>query len=165
TGIEVIDGSELGGERLQSNGSAVDYDFTDVTLIEVDEIRGTGSGDSIIGSAGDDNIDGRDGNDTLSGGLGNDTIEGGSGDDLFTFNAGDGNDTISGGAGGGWVDTIELGSSPNSTAGDSWTLALTEGSIESQTDNSFTLSDDSAGTITFEDGSSIDFLEIEQIQF
>ncbi|MEP2943004.1 MAG: VCBS domain-containing protein, partial [Hyphomicrobiales bacterium] len=183
TGIEVIDGSELGGERLQSNGSTVDYDFTDVTLIEVDEIRGTGSDDSIIGSAGDDNIDGRDGNDTLSGGLGddtieggsgndtlsgglgNDTIEGGSGDDLFTFDAGDGNDTISGGAGGGWVDTIELGSSPNSTAGDSWTLALTEGSIESQTDNSFTLSDDSAGTITFEDGSSIDFLEIEQIQF
>ncbi|MEP6355983.1 MAG: cadherin domain-containing protein, partial [Hyphomicrobiales bacterium] len=165
SGIEVIDGSELGGETLRSNGSAVNYDFTDVTLNDVDGIRGDGFNDTIIGSAGDDNIIGNGGDDTLSGGLGNDTLNGGSGDDLFTFNAGDGNDTISGGAGGGWVDTIELGSAPNSTAGDSWTLALTEGSIESQTDNSFTLSDDSAGTITFDDGSSIDFLEIEQIQF
>ena len=166
SGIEVIDGSQVSGELLQSLGSAVNYDFTDVTLINVDEIRGRGSfDDSIIGSAGDDNIFGGNGDDTLSGGLGNDTLNGGGGNDLFTFDAGDGNDTISGGAGGGWIDTIELGSSPDSLSGDSWTLTLDQGSIQSQTDDSIVLSDDSAGQILFEDGSSIDFLEIEQIQW
>ena len=97
--------------------------------------------------------------------MGNDSLNGDGGNDLFTFDAGDCNDTISGGAGGGWIDTIELGSSPDSLSGDSWTLTLDQGSIQSQTDDSIVLSDDSAGQILFEDGSSIDFLEIEQIQW
>ena len=70
-------------------------------LIDVENIRGTGYGDTIIGdfrannldgSYGDDSIDGRLGDDTIIGGRGNDTLDGGGGRD--TVRGGAGNDTI-----------------------------------------------------------------------
>ena len=77
SGIEVIDGSLVSGETLFSNSesaSAVNYDFTGITLIDVDLIAGTAHNDTIIGSAGDDRIDGISGSDTLQGAGGNDTF-------------------------------------------------------------------------------------------
>ncbi len=174
SGIEVIDGTQTSGEALQANGHEVNFDLTDITLNGVDEIRGSAHDDTIIGSKGDDFITGNNGNDTLSGGegndtlaggLGNDVLQGGEGNDLFTFSSGEGNDTIYGGAGSGWTDTVELGSAPDAIDGTSWTLTLDQGTIESQSADNIDLSDDASGSILFEDGSSIDFYEIEQIQW
>ena len=81
----------------------------------------------------------------------------------------DGNDTIYGGAGGGWTDTIqlqdELGGSDLGVYGTDWTVALTEGTIEETNADNLLLSDDADGTITLEDGSSIDFTDIERIEW
>ena len=85
TGIEVIDGSGLSGESLGSGGVAVDYDFTNVTLIGIDQISGSNNADTIIGSAAADTIYGGSGNDTLQGGGGNDTIDGAFGTDTVVY--------------------------------------------------------------------------------
>ncbi|MCK8482939.1 hypothetical protein MUY21_02720 [Aliiroseovarius sp. S2029] len=93
---------------VDGNGFATVTDgFGDQDLIkDIEEIRGTGTDDSITGSsadnfflgeAGDDLIDGQAGSDTIQGGLGNDTILGGVGDD--NLDGGADNDTITGGAG------------------------------------------------------------------
>ena len=51
------------------------------------------------------------------------------------------------------------------TYGTDWTVSLTSGSVEAQDANSLTLSDDSDGTITLADGSTVDFYEIERNEF
>ncbi|WP_298843888.1 LamG-like jellyroll fold domain-containing protein [uncultured Roseobacter sp.] len=110
-GFEIIDGSGASGESLETKDARADFDFSDITLIGVDEISGTGAADTITGSAGDDNIDGENGNDLLSGGAGNDTISGASGNDTIrgdtgndTLRGGDGNDSITGGQGDDFLD-------------------------------------------------------------
>ncbi|PLX36399.1 MAG: hypothetical protein C0605_08180, partial [Hyphomicrobiales bacterium] len=100
---------------------------------------------------------------------GNDFMNGEGGNDLFIFHEGDGTDTIYGGAGGGWLDTIELqdasGGDNLGDYGTDWTVTLTEGTIESQDASSLTLSTDADGTITLQDGSEINFQDIETIQW
>ena len=104
------------------------------------------------------------GNDRFSGGTGNDRAWGGDGDDeyRFVFGANEGDDTFDGGRG--WSDTVHLvGVSGDHTAGD-WTLTLDPGSmIENQDTNSLTLSDDASGTITFSDGETLDFRNLDTI--
>lgn len=51
----------------------------------VDNVRATGSADTLVGNAGNDVLDGWLGNDTLSGGLGDDTLNGGEGLDIATY--------------------------------------------------------------------------------
>ena len=166
SGIEIIDGTQATGEVLQANGLALDFDLTDVTLVGVDQIRGSGSDDTVIGSGGDDYITGGSGNDTLTGGLGDDLLEGGDGNDIFKIGLADGNDTIYGGSGGIYEDVIQLnGVTQEGLDNGSWTIALDNGTIESQADGQLDLSDDASGTITLQDGTSIDFYEIEQIQW
>jgi len=105
--IERIDASDevsgLGLVRLESQGGNLNeiWDFTDIELIGIDEIRGRGGNDRITGSAGNDTIFGGSGNDVLNGGDGNDSLNGGAGND--TLRGGDGNDTIQGMTG---IDTI-----------------------------------------------------------
>jgi Ca2+-binding RTX toxin-like protein len=100
-GFEVIDGSGATGELLGTYDAYANFDFTNITLIGVDQIAGTANADTITGSAGADSIDGGAGNDQLAGGAGDDTLVGGAGDDLITGGAGndrfsvsDGHDTI-----------------------------------------------------------------------
>ncbi|MBA4782541.1 MAG: cadherin domain-containing protein [Rhizobiales bacterium] len=139
-----------------------------------DVLDGENGNDTLSGGNGNDTLSGGDGNDTLNGGNENDTLFGGSGDDrlnggngndLFIFGSNEGIDTVTGGAGGGWVDTIELANAPGALDGHSWTLTLDQGTIEAQDADGFNLSQDAAGSIIFEDGSRIDFLEIEQIRW
>ena len=98
--VERIDASDevsgLGLVRLDSQGGAVNevWDFSDIELIGVDEIRGRGGDDTITGSAGDDRIYGDDGNDVLDGGAGEDWLNGGEGAD--TLRGGEGDDTVHG---------------------------------------------------------------------
>ena len=82
---------------------------------------------------------------------------------------GDGNDTITGGLAGGWTDTIQLmdadGGNDIGVYGSDWTLTLTSGSIDSVNEDSIDLSNDAEGHITLEDGSTINFAEIERIDW
>ena len=121
--------------------------------------------ENLVGSAYDDVLTGDSGANTLTGGKGNDILSGGDGDDIFIYELGDGNDTILGGAGGGWTDVIELQGFDSASYGVDWTLTLTSGSIEGQTGDSLDLSDDAAGTLTFDDGSQINFDQLEQINW
>ncbi len=73
------------------------------TLSNIENIRGSGSDDTLTGDgannrldggAGDDTLDGGSGNDILEGGAGNDVLTGGAGADVFTFSPGAGEDRI-----------------------------------------------------------------------
>jgi len=134
-----------------------------------DIIQGNGGNDTIYGDAGNDTIDGGAGDDWISGGAGNDTLTGGDGNDFFVFQEGGGTDTIDGGAGGGWTDTVQLSDSAGGSnlgeLGTDWTVSVDSGSITSQDANSIDLSDDASGTITLQDGSVIDFQNLERIEW
>ena len=67
------------------------------TLINIENIVGSGHDDLLIGDADANRLDGGAGDDTLSGGAGDDTLDGGAGDD--TLIGGGGADTLDGGAG------------------------------------------------------------------
>ncbi len=115
----------------------------------------------------DDTIHGGDGNDTIIGGIGDDILNGNDGNDLFKYQTGDGNDTVNGGTGNAWIDTINLqdGETDLGTYGTDWTVTLTQGEIESQNETRLELSDDADGTVNLQDGSTIDFTDIERIEW
>ena len=121
-------------------------------------------GVSVDGGEGNDTLWTSTGDDTLTGGAGNDTMFGGDGNDMFIFGSNDGSDTASGGAG--WTDTIELSGFGGSAAEQGWTLTLDNGDSIQSVDNAsgeMLLSDDSAGTIVFDDGGEVAFDGIEKI--
>jgi len=168
-----IENVELGGgdDILDMTSNLYTYN-TDMTVHggEGDDVVWTTLGnDTLYGEAGADRMHAGDGGDTLVGGAGDDVLHGGDGSDLFLFSEGDGADTIDGGAGGGWTDVIQLsdagGGSDLGVFGTDWTLTLSEGSINTQDADSITLTDDADGTITLQDGSTIDFTDIERIDF
>ncbi|WVX51160.1 hypothetical protein ROLI_042610 [Roseobacter fucihabitans] len=189
-GFEIIDGSQVSGETLETKDAVADFDFSGITLIDIDEIDGTSGNDTIIGSAGDDRIEGEDGNDCLYGGDGNDTLYGDDGIDFLTGGAGNdllyggddsdaffiaamqGNDTVDGGAGGAWTDTINLEGmgagatnvSGGTVDGDGWTLVLDGGhSVNSLNSGVLELSSDASGVVTFDDGGTVTFTDVERV--
>ncbi len=104
-----------------------------------DSLWGDAGNDALDGGPGDDRIDGGTGNDTLTGGIGNDSLSGG--DDVDVFYAG-GGDTVVGGEGGVDNDTLYL----NNVVG----LIYGGGNNE-------------AGTVTFDDGKTLQFSQIEHL--
>ncbi|MEL6753116.1 MAG: VWA domain-containing protein, partial [Pseudomonadota bacterium] len=112
---------------LSSNSSdiveAVTAGLDAATSTSIENIVGTGFGDTILGNelandvsggGGDDTLEGRDGDDTLNGDAGNDSLIGGAGDDVIrggdgvdSIRAGEGNDFIRGGSGNDFVDAGE----------------------------------------------------------
>jgi hypothetical protein len=111
-------------------------------------------------------MSGGSGNDTMIGGAGNDSMSGGAGNDMFAYARGHGSDTVNGGNGASWVDTLQLDQSQGSLQlGTDWTISLTSGSIVSQDANSLVLSNDADGAINFADGSSVDFVDLERVQW
>jgi Ca2+-binding RTX toxin-like protein len=119
---------------------------------------------------GQDTLYGGSGDDLLVGGKGDDALYGGDGSDMFLYTLGDGNDTVSGGAGSSWIDILELGDGSATPLGDygtDWTVTITQGSIlsDDSANGHLDLSQDAAGYIDMQDGSRIDFQEIEQIQW
>lgn len=117
----------------------------------------------VDGGTGDDVLWTSTGDDTLKGGEGDDSLFGGDGNDTFIFGLDEGSDTVDGGAG--WTDTVQL----EGVTGDSqqgWTLSLDNGSTVLSTDESASemlLSDDASGSITFDDGGTVVFDNIEKI--
>ena len=127
-----------------------------------DTLTGT---ENLTGSAFADTLTGDGGANTLRGLGGDDTLTGGDGSDTFVFGEGDGNDVIHGGTGGSWTDAIQLQNADGSAVGGGWTIDLTTGSVTESTAGQMTLSEDSAGTITLEDGSLITFDGMDRIDW
>lgn len=141
----------------------------DVATAGDDTLTGTAADDTFNGLAGDDSLTGAGGDDTLTGGLGDDTMLGGAGDDTFTFTDGDFDgaawtDTVDGFAEGGDTDVIDL-----TGVSQGWTLEVDgagAGVEASSSDKkSFYNDDDMSGTITFDDGSTIEFENIEKVDW
>jgi len=129
-----------------------------------DRLYGGADGDRLSGDAGNDRLYGQDGADTLDGGAGNDILDGGSGDDLFIFGAGNGNDTVHGGDG--WLDTARLqGTDGGSPQPGDFEIELSSGTIDEQAGSYVALSEDAAGTVTFNDGSELHFDGLERIEW
>jgi len=164
----VVGGSGDGTDTIRfDEEGAVDYRATALDNVQMYEL--SFDGDTLSGGEGDDTLVGGAGDDTLTGGAGDDILTGGDGNDFFVFQEGDGSDTVDGGAGGGWTDVIQLAdSSGGSDLGDfgsDWTLTVDSGSITSQDAHSLDLSEDASGTITLQDGSEIDFQNLERIEW
>jgi large repetitive protein len=120
----------------------------------------------LTGNAGNNVLDGGAGNDAIIGGTGNDIMSGGTGNDTFVYMHGHGSDVVNGGVGGNWTDTIQLDQSHGSLQpGTDWTLSLTAGNIVSHSATDLVFSNDAGGAINFTDGSKIDFVEVERIQW
>ena len=161
--------------NLNDGDDVFDTDEVNAVVDTVDGGAGndtiwTGAGNDILtGGAGADTLYGEDDDDTLTGGTGDDALYGGDGNDLFLFAEGDGQDTAEGGAGGGWTDTVRLfdaeGGSDLGTYGSDWTVTITQGSIDSVDEDSITLSQDSDGYVTLQDGSEFAFTDLERIEF
>ncbi len=134
-----------------------------------DTLTGTASDDTFDGLAGDDLLTGAGGDDTLTGGRGADTMSGGTGDDSFIFTDADfgggaWTDAVDGFAEGGDADVIDL-----TGVSQAWTLEVDgagAGVEASSSDKkSFYNGDDMSGTITFDDGSTIAFENIEKVDW
>ena len=105
-GAVTVDLNESGSQDTGAGGSDTLVDIENVTgSSSSDTLTGDGNDNVLVGGRGHDTLDGGGGDDTLSGGDHNDTLTGGAGDD--TLDGGSGNDTLSGGEG---DDTIIGGS-------------------------------------------------------
>jgi len=118
-----------------------------------DTIYGLDDDDTIFGGAGDDTIDAGIDDDVVYGGEGNDTITGGQGND--TLFGGVGSDTFLGGNGG---DVVIGGEDPDDSDID--VLDLTGSGVDFIT---YTSPDRESGIVTFLDGSTMTFAEIENV--
>ena len=126
---------------------------------------GDDQANELAGGVGDDTMFGGSGDDTFIGGAGDDVAYGGDGSDLFVYETVDGSDVYAGGAG--WTDVIDLGdgATPLGELGADWTIELTNGSIAESTEGSVVFDGDASGVITLDDGSTINFTDIEQITY
>ncbi|MEJ6398295.1 Hint domain-containing protein, partial [Yoonia sp. 208BN28-4] len=127
-----------------------------------DDVSGGDGNDLVRGDEGDDTVSGDDGDDTVFGGDGNDTLFGGDGEDTLVSGdgvdesfGGFGSDTFFGGNGG---DNVVGGEDPDD--GDIDVLDLTGSNVDFIT---YVDGDPEAGTVTFLDGSTMTFSEIENV--
>ncbi|MDP1601753.1 MAG: VCBS domain-containing protein [Legionella sp.] len=128
---------------------------------------------NVIGSQYNDVLVGDSNNNTFTPLGGNDVVMGGAGDDLFIFGEKSGNNTVYGGtdttSGGSWIDAVQIA---GATAGPA-------AHISTQTDwllhtdaaytvvaNKLTFTDgNAAGTVTISDGSTVNFVDIDEIRW
>ncbi len=132
--------------ELSGSGAIDNLDFA----LESDP---SGNDDTILGGDGKDIIFGQQGADNISGGAGDDTITGGAGaDNLF---GGAGSDTFLGGTAG---DTVVGGEDDDDSDVD--ILDLTGSNVDFV---SYDTPGGEAGTVTFLDGTTMTFSEIENV--
>jgi Ca2+-binding RTX toxin-like protein len=155
--------TELAGQGTDTVQSSVSYTLG----ADVENLELTGSAAiNATGNALDNVLTGNAGDNVLTGNAGNEILIGGDGNDLFVYMNGQGSDVVQGGTGADWTDTIDLNQSLGSLQPSSdWTVTLTSGSIVSSGNNELAFSNDASGVINFADGSKIDFVEIERVQW
>ena len=147
----VMTGGDVGNDSLGFGIDGVIGSAFDDTLSGFDAFDSTYT-NQLFGGAGNDLIDGRGGDDLLDGGTGNDTLIGGTGAD--TLLGGDDADSIFGGAG----DSIVGGEGGT----DNDTLVLNYADVQSIT---YGGGNNEAGTVSFVDGGTLTFSEIENVTF
>ncbi len=154
-----------------------------------DRLTGGGGSDTLSGGTGSDTLSGGRGNNTLSGGQGDDVVSGGRGNDTIQvsgdnqgtdqIDGGAGTDTIQGSSGDDTVnvssglanlDSVEVidggdGADTIHVAGAEPSFELTSGSVLESSETHVTLSEDAAGTLAADDGSSVQFENIERIEW
>ncbi len=161
-----IEYAEGGAGNDVFDASNATFDVTQYGNAGDDALTGGAGNDLLYGGHGNDIIHGGAGDDLISGGLGDDTMYGGDGSDIFLLEPGSGNDVFDGGAGSSWIDVVRIsGVNLMSSEGihlTSWTL---DGQILAYDDHSVTLSQDSDGTATFSDGSTVVFHDIERVEW
>jgi Ca2+-binding RTX toxin-like protein len=157
-GADVLDG----GAGIDTASYSASSTGVSIDLNTGSGIGGDAEGDELTGI---ENLIGSDYDDSLTGDAGVNVLSGGDGSDTFNVGAGDGNDTIHGGTGASWTDTMVVESVPGATPGSGWSVELSVGSVVESTANSATLTDDSEGTLTLEDGTQIEFDGIEVINW
>ncbi|MEM8690859.1 MAG: Hint domain-containing protein [Pseudomonadota bacterium] len=152
-----------------------DVHFT-ATDTDADQIFGEGGDDTLDGAAGDDTISGGIGEDSILGGAGSDELSGDDGDDSLFGGEGDdrilggtGEDEVTGGAGSDTIDTgddadlIFVGSGDVINGGeggdDNDTLFISD--LDATV--AFDPMESEAGTVTFGDGSTATFQNIENV--
>ncbi|MCK0122749.1 Ig-like domain-containing protein [Loktanella sp. F6476L] len=153
-GSDVLAGGD--GDDVINGGPAGDIAFGD-------DIFGGAGNDTITGSDGGNGIDGGDGDDTIfAGDVVGDVIEGGAGSDLIY--SGSGTDVLFGGTG---SDTFYGGNGGDVVTGgedadgqDIDVLDLTGSNVDRI---DYVDGDPEAGTVTFLDGSTMTFSEIENV--
>ena len=131
----------------------LDYTLTNADLGNDDTIRGGGGADTIYGQAGDDTLFGNGGTDTIFGGTGADQITGGGGADQLS--GGTGSDTFFGGTDG---DVVIGGEDDDGSDFD--ILNLIGADVDFIT---FDVGDPEAGVVTFNNGDTMAFSEIERV--
>ena len=180
-GYDTIEGTAGNDALFLDDGISSFASGSQARIQDVEEIN-MGAGDDIVdmtsnnytydqgiivnGGDGDDVIWTSTGDDVINGGAGNDSMYGGDGSDTLTFLAQQGNDIVDGGSGDSWTDTLQLEGFSGQNHEDGWTLVLNDGSSIESTDDlngELFLSQDAGGTITFDQGGSIDFDNIEKI--
>ena len=152
--IETID---AGGNDVVGDWRSQTLDFSETSLENVDVIRGEGGNDRITGSSGDD---------TISGGAGNDVALGEEGNDTYVMTPFEGNDYFDGGEGGGWTDAIDVSAVAANDPDNPWTVEVDGVQVEYDiAANALELNPDTAGVITFGDGSELSFEGVERIEW
>ena len=160
-GGDTIDGGD--GDDLIYGGLTTDaLDQPDVAFGAVVDLVTDNNKDTIHGGEGNDTIYGRDDDDVLYGDAGDDYIDGGVDED--TIIGGEGADTLFGGSesdlflGGNGGDVVTGGEDAD---GDDFDVLDLTGSDVNHID--YTPGDPEAGTVHFNDGSTMTFSEIERV--
>ena len=181
-GIESIVGGS-GNDKIKGTKGNDTLDFgSGPTLSGIELIDGGKGDDTITGTSGNDTIQGGKGDDVLRGGGGDDLLSGGDGNDIFI--GGPGSDTALGemgadtfllleasgqnifcGGTGNWTDVIDIQGANGADPGSGWTFVLTDGSVISQGDGVATLSNEASGTISLNDGTTLTFDGVEELNW
>jgi hypothetical protein len=168
-GDRVTEAAGQGTDTVQSSiGYTLGSNLENLQLTGSASINATGNtlDNTLTGNSGNNVLNGGAGNDVMAGGAGNDVLIGGAGNDVFVQMRGHGSDVVNGGSGGNWTDTIQLDQSLWSLQpGTDWTISLTSGTIVSQGPNELVFSADADGTINMADGSKVDFVDVERVQW
>ena len=139
TGNDTVDGG-AGNDRTELGAGNDTYLTSNPVAAGNDTVLAEAGNDAVLTGDGNDLIYGGAGNDSLQGGAGNDALYGGDDADRFLANAGD---VVVGGEGGNDNDTL--------AASGVATLIYGGGNNE-------------AGTLTFADGRTLTFSQIEKLQ-
>ena len=131
-----------------------------------DRLYGDAGNDALDGGTGNDRLYGGDGDDVLKGGAGNDRAYGEGGNDTYVMDLLGGNDSFSGGDGGGWTDVIDVSEMTMIDPDNPWTIEVDGAQVEYDlAAGALEMNPDTAGVITFGDGSELSFDGVERIEW